>query len=254
MTEVCGLKKTVLFFKNLVRRVVWFFKWDPWVNRSWSQEGEDRVLERIFEGRPLGFYIDIGAHHPMRFSNTYLFYKKGWRGINIDAMPGSMDAFRKSRPRDTNIELGVARDEGTLDYFIFNEPALNGFSQELSNSRSSANGTYKVIDVKKVKVLPLSKILEENSCEGKVIDFMSVDVEGLDFEVLSSNDWSRFRPTYVLAEMLGSSLSDLEHDEVALLMRKNGYEVFAKCMNTVFFKDSQGDLAGRETPENKYAD
>ena len=80
---------------NLIKRTLSFFTWDPWANYSWSQEGEDRILYRIFEQQPVGFYVDVGAHHPKRFSNTYFFYRRGWRGINIDAMPGSMKNFEK---------------------------------------------------------------------------------------------------------------------------------------------------------------
>ncbi|MFA7355121.1 MAG: SAM-dependent methyltransferase, partial [Sulfurimonadaceae bacterium] len=77
---------------------------DGYALKSYSQEGEDMILRRLFEQQPNGFYVDVGAHHPKRFSNTYFFYKKGWRGINIDAMPNSMELFNKIRPRDINIE------------------------------------------------------------------------------------------------------------------------------------------------------
>jgi hypothetical protein len=79
-----------------------------------------------------GFYVDVGAHHPLRFSNTYLFYKKGWRGINIDATPGSMKLFNKIRPEDTNIESPVSNTHRKMSYYIFDEPALNSFSSKLS--------------------------------------------------------------------------------------------------------------------------
>src|SRR5690242_3324544 len=68
-----------------------------WAVKSYSQEGEDRILHSIFETVADGFYVDIGAHHPKRFSNTYLFYQRGWRGINVDAMPGSMVRFKRVR-------------------------------------------------------------------------------------------------------------------------------------------------------------
>ena len=68
--------------------------------KSYSQEGEDMILRRLFEKQKTGFYVDVGAHHPKRFSNTFFFYKKGWSGINIDAMPNSMRLFDKIRPRD----------------------------------------------------------------------------------------------------------------------------------------------------------
>ncbi|HIB94217.1 MAG TPA: SAM-dependent methyltransferase, partial [Candidatus Lambdaproteobacteria bacterium] len=100
-----------------------------------SQEGEDVILRRIFEDQKNGFYIDIGAHHPKRFSNTYYFYDRGWEGINIDATPGSMKIFQKFRPRDINLEIAISEKEQQLTYFMFNEPALNSFSKSLSDKR-----------------------------------------------------------------------------------------------------------------------
>ena len=119
-------------FKNwLFKSLAFYFRnlpiYSPWAQRSWSQEGEDMVLRRIFEKKN-GFYVDVGAHHPIRFSNTYFFYRIGWSGINIDAMPGSMQAFKKSRVRDINLELGVSNHNANLDYYIFNDTALNTFS------------------------------------------------------------------------------------------------------------------------------
>jgi FkbM family methyltransferase len=221
----------------LLKRAVACATWDQWSNRSWSQEGEDQILRRIFERQEKGFYVDVGAHHPMRFSNTYLFYKRGWKGINIDAMPGSMESFLTHRPRDLNLELGIAAKEQKLDYYVFNEPALNGFSRQLSENRSNSNTNYIIQEVIKVQVLPLSSVLDYHLPRGQHIDFMSVDVEGLDLEVLRSNDWSKYRPSFVLAEVLGSSLHEIGHSETGQLMSSVGYVLYAKCMNTVFFKD-----------------
>ncbi|NEV63006.1 FkbM family methyltransferase [Thiorhodococcus minor] len=221
---------------HLIRRILCFFDWDPWQATSWAQEGEDRILQRIFERQSSGFYVDVGAHHPKRFSNTYLFYRRGWSGINVDAAPGSMDAFRKLRPRDTNLELGVALDSRWLDFFVFTEPALNGFSYELSQHRVRCNNKCKILDVKRVKTEPLSSILERCLPENRVIDFLTIDVEGFDLEVLKSNDWQRFRPKYVLVESLESSLHTLFESDLAEFMRECGYSIYAKCVNTIFFK------------------
>ena len=88
-----------------------YFPKQIYKNLSYSQNGEDRILHRIFENQKSGFYVDIGAHHPFRFSNTFLFYKMGWKGINVDAMPKSMEIFKRFRPRDINLELAV----GTIE-------------------------------------------------------------------------------------------------------------------------------------------
>lgn len=231
------MKKFIpIALKNSIKRVLSFATWDQWFNRSWSQEGEDLILRRIFESKFDGFYIDVGAHHPKRFSNTYLFYELGWRGLNIDAMPGSMVSFNKDRPRDTNIEVGIGLDECLLDYYIFNEPALNGFSKELSDERHDPNSAYQIKEVIKVNVLPLSVVLDRYLPIGQKIDFMSIDVEGLDFEVLKSNDWKKHRPTIVLAEILSSSLHEIEETKIGQLMTDAGYFVYAKSVNTVFFR------------------
>ena len=91
---------------------------------SYSQEGEDLVLARYFAKSSL-IYVDVGAHHPTRYSNTYLFYSQGWRGINIDAMPGSMDAFRRDRPRDINIEALVSTSKKpTITFDLMSLPLI----------------------------------------------------------------------------------------------------------------------------------
>jgi len=225
--------------KNLLRRLLSIVSWDEWFYRSWSQEGEDQILRRIFESKSIGVYVDVGAHHPKRFSNTYLFYKKGWSGINIDAMPDSMRLFRKWRPRDTNLELGVAEQKGVLDYFVFNEPALNGFSKILSEKRSdSVNNSYFIKEIIKVEVFPLKEILDLHINRfGGEIDFLTIDVEGWDYEVLQSIDLCKYRPRYVLIEVLESSFQEILTSNIGELMSSAGYEVYAKTLNTVFFRD-----------------
>src|SRR5581483_2050578 len=86
----------------------------------YSQEGEDLIASRLFDGKANGFFVDVGAHHPIRHSNTYLLYRRGWRGINIDATPGSMAAFRRLRPEDINIECLVANDPSSRRFYTFN--------------------------------------------------------------------------------------------------------------------------------------
>jgi FkbM family methyltransferase len=224
--------------KYLLKRLITPFTWDQYYKKSWSQEGEDQILQRIFERQSNGFYVDVGAHHPQRFSNTHLFYKRGWRGINIDAMPGSMKAFNKIRPRDINLEMGVGSVAGQLDYYVFNEPALNGFSKELSHERINKESDYKIEKIIKIDVFPLHQILKNHMPSGLEIDFMTIDVEGLDYEVLKSNDWSSYRPKFVLAEILGSSLHEIDQSPIGTLMRDERYVLYAKCMNTVIFKDA----------------
>ena len=105
----------------LRRELAMRFDWHA--QRSYSLEGEDMILRRVFEWKMDGFYVDVGAHHPMRYSNTYFFYKRGWSGLNIDATPGSMRLFRKWRPRDINVELAIGKEHTVMRFFEFNDPA-----------------------------------------------------------------------------------------------------------------------------------
>jgi len=202
--------------------------------QSFSQEGEDMILRRLFENQSKGFYVDVGAHHPKRFSNTYFFYLQGWRGINIDAMPDSMKAFNKFRPRDINIEKPVADKKQVLTYYVFNEPALNGFSKELSEQRDGI-GNYFIKFTKEIETATLEEILDSNLPFNQQIDFLSIDVEGLDFMVLKSNNFEKYKPKVILIEILKSSLSEIEDNEIAKYLHQLGYSIYAKAVNTVFF-------------------
>jgi FkbM family methyltransferase len=202
---------------------------------SFAQEGEDLVLKRALEGRATGFYVDVGAHHPMRFSNTFVFYEAGWRGINIDATPGSMEPFRRERPRDINVEVGIADRAGTLKYFTFEEPALCTFSEELARIRQFEHGC-KLKEIIEVRTERLGDVLARHLPPGTAIDFLTVDVEGWDLVVLQSNDWQRFRPHIVVAEALDSTLETISDTPLVRFLREQGYQLFAKTLNSVFLR------------------
>jgi len=153
-------------------------------------------------------------------------------------MPGSMKIFDQIRSRDINLEIPVMKDQQELEYYRFNEPALNGFNKELSESRNGLHH-YKVIEVIKMKGAPLYQILRAHLPQNQSIDFLSIDVEGLDFEVLMSNDWNLYRPKVVLVEMLSFSLSDIDDNLVAKFMDGKGYHLFARAINTTFFMSNE---------------
>jgi len=207
---------------------------DVYSLKSYSQEGEDMILRRLFENQATGFYVDVGAHHPQRFSNTYFFYKKGWRGINIDAMPNSMNLFNKIRARDINIEKPVSKKKQVLTYYAFNEPALNGFSKELSEERNG-KGNYFIKFTKDIETVTLEEMLDNNLPKNQQIDFLSIDVEGLDFMVLKSNNFDKYKPKVILIEILGSSLEEVGGSEVTKYLMQHEYSLYSKTINTVFF-------------------
>jgi FkbM family methyltransferase len=203
---------------------------------AFSQDGEDLVIAELFPGKAEGFYIDVGAHHPQRFSNTYYFYLKGWRGINIDAMPGSMNIFELLRPNDINLEIPISDKLEVLTYYQFDEPALNSFSLPLSQERNNKT-QYKIIGETKLSTQTLASVLDKYLPSGKSIDFLSIDVEGLDYQVLSSNNWDKYQPEVVLIEDLNlQSLSNINNSQVCCFLESKGYILLAKTLRTLIFK------------------
>jgi FkbM family methyltransferase len=202
---------------------------------SFSQEGEDLLLLSFFEDLPAdykGFYVDIGAHHPFRFSNTFAFYERGWRGINIDALPESMTPFKKHRAQDINLEIAVGSAENPLTFYCFNEPALNTLDKALADSRDGKSG-YRITGTVEVQVLSLEKILDTHLPQNQKIDFLTVDAEGFDFDILNSNSWKKYKPTFILVETL---YSEGDRNPVHGLLLREGYEIVGGTMRTSVFK------------------
>ena len=162
---------------------------------SYAQHGEDIVAETLLP-QPLGFYVEAGAYHPVQISNTYLFYRKGWRGIEIDPAPRVASLFRRRRPRDIFVEAAVCHHEGEalFDLMDANEcNHLHGSSAPLQARQPAAKSI-------KVRCRRLDSILDELLPPGQTIDFLSVDCEGHDLNALRSNNWTKYRPRVVAVE------------------------------------------------------
>lgn len=205
-------------------------------NNSYSQEGEDLILNKLFDNKTTGFYVDIGAHHPKRFSNTFIFYKKGWQGINIEPNPEIIPLFKKLRPRDINLQVGISDTEKTLTYYMFSEPALNTFSKYREEILIS-NHNSQLINQVDVQSTTLKKILTEYLKPKRKIDFMTIDVEGFDYQVLNSNDWNKFRPSIVLVEDSSFDCQVPNLSKIYNFMLNVDYSLISKTYKTLFFKD-----------------
>jgi FkbM family methyltransferase len=199
---------------------------------AYAQEGEDLILSDHLPSAP-GFYIDVGAHHPYRFSNTRLLYKKGWRGINIDPDPSAISLFNVFRPEDRNILAAIGTTEGEENLLIFDEAALNTLND--SRARELEETTrYRVVSVQKVSVLPLTKIVPphfsaDNFC------LLNIDVEGRELDVLRSNDWSVFQPQLVVCE-IHSEIDELDKNEVHQFLTNLGYRLVGKTNRNGIYK------------------
>lgn len=201
--------------------------------KSYSQSGEDMILNTILAYVERGFYVDIGANNPTSQSNTHYFYKKGWQGINIDALPGSMKKFRKMRPRDINLEIPISDREEKLNYFMFSESFYNSFLEESSI-------LYKdiLIEKKQLATKKLSWVLD-NYLTNREIDFMTIDVEGMDFQVLKSNDWTKYRPKVLVIELFANEIASVESKEISNYLNTKGYSLYCFSPTNIFFIENE---------------
>jgi FkbM family methyltransferase len=203
---------------------------------SFAQEGEDLILARMFEAVTDGFYVDVGAHHPFRFSNTYLLYQQGWRGINIDPCPGSAALFDAHRTGDVNLEMAVSDEEGAKSYYIFNELALNTLSKEYADLYKT-NPMYKITSEIEIPTERLANVLSKHLPERREFRLLNVDVEGHDLQVLKSNDWVRFRPEVVVVEDLqNASLDKIVVSSTYEFLRDKGYSLSCRTINSSFYR------------------
>ena len=153
------------------------------------------MLGYLFDAEFKGTYVDIGAFHPMLLSNTYELYRKGWRGIAVDANPDAAPLFARFRPEDTFIHSAVGQGSGTVEMATFAESVFNCTSDQLKEVPERLRSTARMITV---PIAPLASILASGHISG--VDFLSVDCEGNDLNVLKSNDWSRWSPKVVCVE------------------------------------------------------
>jgi FkbM family methyltransferase len=225
------------FFRKIKKHYNRFMMFlDQSSNYSYAQEGEDRILMRYFDGRKKGFYLDVGAHHPRLYSNTYLFYNKGWNGINIDAMPGSMEIFNKQRPRDINIEAAISKNTEILTFYIFSDKALNTFSKDLADAREDRSKKHYLVDTKIIETKPLSDLLDKHLPQNQHIDFMTLDIEGYDLNALESINLDKYRPELILVEVYADNIMDAPIDQY---LRAQGYTFYAKAVLTCIYKNSK---------------
>lgn len=166
----------------------------------YSQNREDLILEAFFPDLDKGFYIDVGAYDPDFDSVTKLFYKKGWRGINIEPQAERYRRFVQKRRRDINLNCGVSSTDQKAQLRVYKNGGLSTFSPEIKkeyNQKESEESVSKVSDVE-VEMRTLKSIFHQYNVEK--IDFMKIDVEGLELEVLEGNDWTLYRPEVICIE------------------------------------------------------
>ena len=205
---------------------------------SYAQCGEDLIIQYIFSalGRREIRYLDIGAHHPSYLSNTYYFYTRGHRGVCVEPDASLLGPFRKARPADTLLNIGVAPSEGSAEFFVMSTPTLNTFSRQEAE-RFASYGKQKIERVEQVRIRNINDVIAENF-DGAP-NLLSLDVEGLDLAILESLDFGRYAPDVCCVETLSytEDRSERKLTEIIDLMLAHEYFVYADTyVNSIFVR------------------
>ena len=189
----------------------------------YGEFGEDIFVNRILKDFNKGKYIDVGCYHPFKGSLTAKLYDKGWNGINIDLSQTTIDLFNISRKKDINLNIAVTSFDGETFYYQ-NSPINQQNSLIKSNEHQS-----KI----KIKCSKLNSILEKNNIDS--FDYLNIDVEGSEIEVIKGIDFKKFNPKLITIENNDLLLEDYFESEVYKLLIKNGYTLINKIGVTNFF-------------------
>lgn len=209
---------------------------------SYAQRYEDMHLLRVF-GEQAGFYIDIGAGHPVYDNVSFAFYLRGWRGITVEPNPWLAQLSEAVRPRDMRIQSLVGEKPGEATYYLVDD--FHGLSTAVESHAWAAQRTFgKALQTMTMPVVALRTLCELHAPQ--TIDFLKIDVEGAEREVLLGNDWHRFRPKVVLAEALEPVTMAPAWDSWEPLLTGNGYRfAYFDSLNRYYVADEHPDLAER---------
>lgn len=215
-------------------------KADNYVSFSYAQSGEDLIIKYIFRLRGIKnpSYLDLGANHPFAFNNTYLFYKEGAKGINVDANPLSISLFNKERSMDKNLNIGVAGISGKLKFYIFEYDALSTFSKTEAERIINEGGVLK--RTLEVEVTTVSEIVN-NYFSGIFPDLLNIDVEGMDDEIVDAIDFSKSKPKVICIESVEytSNGTGKKRTDLIAKVAELGYTQYADTnINTIFVENN----------------
>tara|TARA_E500000178_G_scaffold291991_1_gene296146 strand:- start:5355 stop:6053 length:699 start_codon:yes stop_codon:yes gene_type:complete len=205
--------------------------YEKYSKKSYSISNVDLIINRIFKKRKKGIYIDIGCNHPIKFNNTYILYKRGWNGINVDSDVKSINEFKKLRKDDHNICRLVSNSKKKIKYYFYhNRSALNTVDKELVFSRRT-----KPTKIIKMETSTLENILNESPFNNKKINLLSIDIENHEYEVLKNFNFDKYKIDMIVTECLNLKSKKLETQNQSLqyilkskiykLLKKNNYNL-----------------------------
>ena len=193
--------------------------------KSYSMFGEDLVISKIFKNKKKGIYVDVGCYHPIEGSNTYLLFKKGWNGINIDLNKTSIDLFDKARSGDLNLNLAISNKSKKIKYYF--RKKINMLNT--INQKNKKNYFLKGFKTSYIQSQTLNFILKKFKYSQK-IDFLNLDIEGNEINALKSLNFKKYEPKVICVEIHKTSgrnrKSQIENNPLYKFLKKKGYKYF----------------------------
>jgi len=210
---------------------------------SFSYSGEDKLISLLLPC-PTGFYVDVGAFHPIVGSNTYKLYLRGWHGITIEPCRDNARLFEQLRPWDRHLTVGIAAESSTLTYHRFPYAELNTFDPKSAEAVARTEGVTEVA-TETVLCRPLSEVLDQYA-PGQHVDLLSIDAEGLDLVVLQSLDWERQRPTAICVEDTAAYnlgvLGKPQFSAIREFLHMRGYCLVSQALVSFVYVDRQATV------------
>ena len=207
----------------------------------YADNGEDIIIQSLFNNRNNGFYIDVGCYHPIRASLTHLLYKKGWRGVNIDISEDTINLFKIARPNDKNINIGIS-DKTGKDYYY----------QSGHINQANSFKYYKNVKKVEIKTTTLNNIIKNLGI--KKIDFLNIDIEYTDFKALQGLNLDTIRPTLIsIEDNNGFDVSDVVNSNIYKYLINKNYFLYSKlnCTNLYLDKKYKNNLHDVLNTQNK---
>ncbi|NUU35666.1 FkbM family methyltransferase [Pseudomonas sp. C2B4] len=216
---------------------------------SYAQNYEDVILQRIFANESTGFYVDIGACHPIHDSVTQHFYLRGWHGINVEPQPELFGVFQRLRERDTNLNICVGCKPGKQTLYVTADQGTSTLDSTLARHYQDTGRVTQEIDV---EVVPLADIWKQHVGSRRV-DFLKIDVEGFEKDVLASADFAVVNPRILLVESVHPDSHEPVHQEWESLISAYYCLFYFDGLNRFYYrKDYPVDIPRCSTPPNVF--
>ncbi len=196
---------------------------------SYSQCGEDRLIWKLFGYQSTGTYVDIGCHHPTNYSVTFLLYQAGWRGLVVDADNQYLPLYAQVRPGDAVRNFAISKTPGTATLLLFEGGSMNTLDPALAHKYVTETPAKRA-GTRQVEVRRVDQLLAEAGIGH--VDFLNVDVEGYDLDVLESNDWQRWRPNIIAVEDQGIDLAAPQRSRIYQFLSGHEYFLHSQCHYT----------------------